>query len=91
MRIRVITSDGGDNPPRFLALSDSHLVMALRQDRTFIHIVNVDGDCCCGCRSVSATDQSYWVLSTEHENVLTLTFEVQDLRVRTHTQRENIP
>ncbi|TNN80481.1 hypothetical protein EYF80_009220 [Liparis tanakae] len=60
-----------------------HIIMALRQDGAFIHIVDIDGDCCCGCWAVTATDQSHWVLSTDHEDILTLTLKVQDLRNHT--------
>lgn len=79
MRVGVVTTYGGDDPSWFLALSDSHLVVALRQDWTFIHIVNIDGDCRRGCGSVPATDQSHGVLSTEHQDILALTLKVQDL------------
>lgn len=79
VRIRVITSDGGDHPSRLLALSDCHLVVALRQDRTLVHIVNINRNCGCGCWAVSATDQSHWVLSAEHQDVFTFSLKVQHL------------
>lgn len=79
VRVGVITSDGGDDPSWLFPLSDSNLIMALRQNRTFIHIIHIDGDSCRGCRSISASDQSHWVLSAKHQDVLTLTFKVQHL------------
>lgn len=79
VRIRVVASDGGDDPSWLLALPDCHLVMALRQDWAFVHVVNIDGDCGRGCRSIPAADQSHRVLSAEHEDVLTLALKVQDL------------
>lgn len=81
--VGVVPTDGGDDSSWLLTLSDGHLIMGLRQDWAFIHIVDVDGDRCRGCRSVSASNKSHWVLSTEHKNVLALTLKVQDLRDHT--------
>ena len=79
VRVGVVASDGGDDAPRLLPLSDGHLVMALRQDRTLVHVVNVDRDRGGGRRAVPPADQSHRVLTAEHQDVLALTLKVQHL------------
>lgn len=79
VRVGVVASDGGDDPARLLALSDGHLVVTLRQNRTLVHVVNVDGDRRGGGGSVPAAHQSHRILSAEHEDVLALALKVQDL------------
>ena len=87
VRVGVVTPDGGDDATRLLALSDGHLVVTLREDRTFVHVIDVDRDCCRGCRSVSASDQSHWVMSAENKDVFALTLKVQDLGKQTCTHK----
>lgn len=84
VRVGVIAPDGRDDPARFLALSDGHLVVTLRQNRTLVHVVNVDGDRRRGGWSVPAAHQSHRILSAEHEDVLTLPLKVKDLGMSGH-------
>lgn len=90
VRVGVIASDGGDDPPWLLPLPDSHLVVTLRQHRAFVDVVDVDGDGGRGRRAVAAADQSHRVLSAQHQDVLALTLKVQDLKTSTHTHTHRI-
>lgn len=89
VRVGVIASDGGDDPPWLLPLPDSHLVVTLRQHRAFVDVVDVDGDGGRGRRAVAAADQSHRVLSAQHQDVLALTLKVQDLKTSMHTHTES--
>lgn len=85
MRVGVITSDCGNNTSWLLPFSDSDFIMALRQNGPFIDVIDKNGDSCCGCWSVSASDQSHWVLSAQHQYVLILPLKVQHLHTNEHT------
>lgn len=79
VRVGIVASDGGDDTARFLTLSDGHLVVTLRQNRTLVHVVDIDGDGRRRGGSVPAAYQSHRILGAEHEDVLTLPLKIQDL------------
>lgn len=84
VRVWVVASNCGNYPSGFFTLSHRHLIMALRQDWTFIYVIHINRDGGCGCRSISTTYQSDGILSAEYQDVFAFTFKVQNLKKKGH-------